>query len=75
MATLDIRADTCPITFVKTKLRLEQMEPGEILEVTLAGGEPLQNVPRSVKAEGHKVLRVDNLGDNFYRLVIERGPN
>lgn len=70
---LDIRNDTCPITFVKTKLKLEQMQAGEVLEVLLAGGEPLQNVPRSVKAEGHKVIKVENLGDNQYRLLIECG--
>ncbi|TDA68806.1 MAG: sulfurtransferase TusA family protein [Clostridia bacterium] len=70
---LDIRQDTCPITFVKTKLKLEQMQAGEVLEVLLTGGEPLQNVPRSVKAEGHRIFKVENLGDNQYRLLIECG--
>lgn len=70
---LDIRQDTCPITFVKTKLKLEQMQVGGVLEVFLAGGEALQNVPRSVKAEGHRVVKVENLGDNQYRLLIECG--
>ena len=53
---LDITSDVCPITFVKTKLLIERMRPGEIATVLLADGEPLQNVPRSVREHGHKVL-------------------
>lgn len=70
--TLDITSDVCPITFVKTKLRLEQMKKGEVLEVILNDGEPIQNVPRSVKDEGHKILHVEKTGEK-YRLLIERG--
>ena len=71
-AALDITAEVCPITFVKTKLKLEQMKKGEILEVLLNDGEPIQNVPRSVKGEGHKIILVEQIGVK-YRLLIERG--
>ena len=54
--TLDITADVCPITFVKTKLMLEKMTVGAIATVRLKGAEPLDNVPRSVLAHGHLVL-------------------
>jgi TusA-related sulfurtransferase len=53
---LDITADVCPITFVKTKLLVERMQSGEIAEVRLPAGEPLENVPRSLEEEGHEVL-------------------
>ena len=56
---LDITADVCPITFVKTKLLIERMQPGEIAEVRLPHGEPLKNVPRSVAEEGHPVLSLE----------------
>ena len=56
---LDITADVCPITFVKTKLLIERMRPGEIAEVRLPQGEPLKNVPRSVAEEGHTVLSLE----------------
>jgi TusA-related sulfurtransferase len=56
---LDITSDICPITFVKTKLLIEKMAPGDIVEVRLGEGEPLINVPRSVKSEGHTVLSLD----------------
>jgi len=71
-ATLDITPDVCPITFVKTKLKLEQMQPGQVLEVILNDGEPIQNVPRSVKGEGHRIILVEKVGDK-YRLLIEKG--
>ena len=72
---LDVTADHCPITFVKTKLRLEELAPGEQLAVLLREGEPLQNVPRSVKSEGHKILALEQVGEGIYRLIIERGED
>ena len=71
---LDITADVCPITFVKTKLMIEKMSPGEILEVKLGEGEPLENVPRSVKAEGHSVISLepDEVNDGFHILVLQK---
>ena len=53
---LDITGEVCPMTFVKTKLMLERLAPGTIAEVRLRAGEPLDNVPRSVKEDGHEVL-------------------
>jgi TusA-related sulfurtransferase len=53
---LDITADVCPLTFVKTKLLIEQMSSGETANIRLNTGEPLDNVPRAVKEHGHTVL-------------------
>ncbi len=53
---LDITSYFCPITFVKTKLMVEKMRPGETARVRLNAGEPLENVPRSLREEGHEVL-------------------
>jgi TusA-related sulfurtransferase len=53
--TLDITALTCPMTWVRTKLELERMAPGEALEVRCREGEALDNVPRSAAAAGHAV--------------------
>ena len=74
---LDITSDVCPITFVKTKLLIEKMKSGEVVEVRLTGGEPLENVPRSVTEEGHEVLDLqpeDNSSGRhqFYRLRIRK---
>jgi TusA-related sulfurtransferase len=53
---IDITSDVCPMTFVKTKLLLERMPPGAVATVRLKGAEPLDNVPRAVKAHGHEVV-------------------
>ncbi len=68
---LDLSGVMCPMNFVKTKLQLEEMAPGQILEVILDDGDPVKNVPRSVKAEGHKILELEETEDGHHRLVIE----
>ena len=74
---LDITPEVCPMTFVKTKLRLESMAPGQVLEVRLTGPEPLHNVPRNARDHGHEVLVLepedpDGPGDGPHRLIIRR---
>jgi tRNA 2-thiouridine synthesizing protein A len=56
--TIDITGYICPMTFVRTKLKLEQMSPGQVLDVRLKGQEPLENVPRSALQHGHRVLEI-----------------
>lgn len=53
---IDITGEVCPLTFVKTKLLLERMPVGAVATVRLKGVQPLDNVPRSVKAHGHEVI-------------------
>lgn len=53
---LDISAEVCPLTFVRTKLLIEKMKPGGMAEIRLKGAEPLANVPRAVSGLGHRVL-------------------
>ncbi len=70
---IDITSDTCPMTFVKTKLRLEKMEKGQVLEVLLNDGEPLKNVPLSAKELGHSILCTEAQNDGkTYKLWIEK---
>ena len=60
MATkaLDITKEHCPMTFVKTKIELAKLQTGDILEVLLSEGEPLDNVPRNAVDQGYEVLSV-----------------
>ena len=55
---LDITNYLCPMTFVKTALRIERMAPGQTLAVRLNPGEALENVPRAVRHQGHDVLEI-----------------
>ena len=70
--TVDITDVNCPVTFVKTKVALEELDEGQILQVHLNSGEPVQNVPRSVKEEGHEVMRLDDNGDGTFELYIKK---
>ena len=53
--TLDVTQLRCPMTWVRTKLELERLAPGEALEVRCGEGEALENVPRSAREAGHAV--------------------
>ncbi|MEQ1795137.1 MAG: sulfurtransferase TusA family protein [Nitrospira sp.] len=68
---IDLRGVICPYNFVKTKLKLEMMEQGQVLAVLLDDGDPIKNVPRSVENEGHTVLAQDRVGSS-YRVLIRR---
>jgi len=70
--TLDITKEHCPMTFVKTKLQLEKLKPGDQLEVTLSDGEPLDNVPKTSIEQGYKVLETVKVEEHIYRLLIEK---
>ena len=72
-ARLDVTGDICPITWVRTKLALEALKTGEVLEVLVNDGEPLRNIPGSAKDEGHKVTAVRAGDDGTYILYIRKG--
>ena len=68
--TLDITGEQCPMTFVKTKVALHELSQGDVLEVLLSAGEPLENVPRSVQESGYKVLSVEQAEGNIYKMTV-----
>jgi TusA-related sulfurtransferase len=70
-AHLDLRGTPCPINFVRTKLRLEQMSPGEILEVWLDRGEPIEQVPHSLTMEGYELQKIEDRQE-FFCLLVRR---
>ena len=61
------------MTFVRTRLALDKMQPGEVLRVRLRGAEPLENVPRTAREQGHDVLALDKAADGTATLLIRRG--
>jgi len=70
--TVDITDVVCPVTFVKAKVALEELDEGDILSIRLNDGEPVSNVPRSLKEEGHKVLQLSENGDGTYTLIVQK---
>jgi len=70
---LDITGEICPMTFVRTRLALDRMAPGQTLRVRLRGEEPLRNVPRTAREQGHEVLSLETGADGVATLVLRRG--
>lgn len=72
-AQIDLRGTPCPLNFVRTKLRLQQMEPGQLLEVWLDSGEPIEQVPDSLVMEGHGIEYMEDRG-GFFAVMVRRSP-
>jgi len=69
---LDITKEHCPMTFVKTKVELSRLNSGDILEVNLLKGEPLENVPKSAEEQGHEILKVAQVEGDVYQVIIKK---
>ena len=72
MQTVDLRGVSCPTNFVKAKLALEDVENGTIVQILLDDGEPVKNVPRSLKADGHKLIGLKQTDEGHYILELEK---
>jgi TusA-related sulfurtransferase len=74
MATfnLDITRDHCPMTFVKTKIQLAKIAKGDILELIVTEGEPLENIPKSATEQGFEILDIEKLHDTIYKIRIKK---
>ena len=70
--TVAITDVVCPVTFVKAKVALEELDEGQILSIRMNDGEPVQNVPRSIKEEGHQILKLDDNEDGTYTLYVKK---
>jgi tRNA 2-thiouridine synthesizing protein A len=70
---IDISAETCPMTFVLVRLALDQMQPGQILEIRLRGQEPRRNVPFTAQEQGHEVIACTDHANGDSVLLLRRG--
>lgn len=72
MQPIDLRGVSCPTNFVKAKLALEELENGTVVRILLDDGEPVKNVPRSLKADGHKLIGLKQTEEGHYVLELEK---
>ena len=68
----DLRGVLCPMNFVRTKLELSQLQSGDVLEILLDDGKPIENVPGSVRLEGHTVIFEKQLPDGYWQVIIKK---
>lgn len=69
---VDITDKVCPMTFVKAKVAIDELDDGEILAIRMNDVEPVQNVPRSMKEEGHQILKLTDNEDGTYTLYVKK---
>lgn len=70
---IDISGDVCPYTFVKSKLKIESMNPGEVLRIVTDHEPATKNVPRSMENEGHEILSPPHkIGDHVWEFFIKK---
>ena len=72
MQVIDLRGISCPTNFVKAKLALEDLDDGTVAQVLLDDGEPVKNVPRSLKADGHKLIGLQQTDEGHYILELKK---
>jgi sulfite reductase (ferredoxin) len=68
----DLRGVLCPMNFVKTKIALAPLQSGDLLEIWLDDGKPIDNVPGSVSLEGHSILRQEQTPEGYWKVVIRK---
>jgi len=70
---IDLKGEVCPYTFVKSKLAIEEMSPGQVLRVVVDYEPATRNVPRSMENEGNEILDVGKLNDSDWEIVVRKG--
>ncbi len=70
--SLDIKGQVCPYTFVRSKLTIEKMNLGEVLEIVTDHKPASENVPKSMENEGQKVLKIDQTGEKEWHIFVRK---
>ena len=70
--SLDLRGIRCPMNYIKTKLKLDELEAGDTLEVFIDDGEAVRGLPMGLRNEGHEILVTEPVNPG-YRVVIKKG--
>lgn len=69
---MDLRGVKCPINYVKAKIRLETMSVGQTLQLYLDDGEPIRNVPNSLRNDGQEIIRQEQTGEGHFDLIVKK---
>ena len=69
---LNLKGEVCPYTFIKSKLKIEEIEAGEVLKIVIDYEPSAVNVPRSLEHEGHRVIRVEKISAGEWEILVEK---
>jgi tRNA 2-thiouridine synthesizing protein A len=68
--TLDLTGEVCPFTFVRTKLRLEELPAGARLRVIVDHEPATRNIPKSAVEWGQEIEGVEQVGERRWQIVV-----
>lgn len=68
---LDLKGVRCPMNYVQAKLFLENVAVGSTVEICLDDGEPIQNVPVSLKNDGQEIVEIKKV-DGYYKVLVKK---
>ena len=68
----DLRGVVCPMNLVHTKVELSKLQTGQILEIILDDGPPINNVPESIKQQGHEVMRLQRVENSAWSVMVKK---
>jgi tRNA 2-thiouridine synthesizing protein A len=69
---IDISSEVCPMSFVLTKMAVEELADGQVLELLCGAGEPVRSISMQIKEEGHTIISVKKEGEKHFRLQIRK---
>lgn len=69
---LDITQEHCPMTFVRTKIELSKLRKGDLLEVLVTDGEPLDSIPKTSAQQGYTVIEITPVENHIHKIVIRK---
>ncbi|MGK9475652.1 sulfurtransferase TusA family protein [Melioribacter sp. OK-6-Me] len=69
---LDLSGVACPINYLKAKLKLEEIQAGEYLEIILDDGQPIKNVPLSLQQDGHEITKKEKFNENQWKIIVKK---
>jgi len=70
---INLKGEVCPYTFVRSKLAIEEMLPGQVLRIVVDHEPATRNVPRSMENEGNEILDICKLNDSDWQIVVRKG--
>ena len=70
--TLDLKGEVCPYTVIKSKHALKRMAAGEVLKIVINNPPAVENIPRTMEEEGHKILKVERINTSDWQIIVEK---
>ncbi|MBI4837844.1 MAG: sulfurtransferase TusA family protein [Nitrospirae bacterium] len=70
--TLNIKGVVCPYTLVKSKLAIEGIEVGQVLEILLDYPEASESIPKAMLNYGHAVLKVEKINPTDWIIHVRK---